>query len=453
MTKPLKKQLTVEVDDTFDKKSKGADLHIVKDFEGSSDESFERKFSLKSEFFEKNISLPPHKKLNNRNFTQVKVFKDSGVEEIDPSNLKEIIEETTGIRQVVVEKISLDEATRISLLFEPKDHTDRASKYLGVEHSKHLELYEEEDRQDESHSKSFSIEELENLVNNEFLNKASEDDAIEVKENGPLENNNRLEFRFPKKENNFVENTVSKDIEKSGISLKVKGKNNKVEKNLKYEKHTLSKKGPRKGQAYYYRAKDHVELYKIGNSYLKDFKSGVKSVSFASHGLDEEREKSVFGILSFFNYHENLNICVVTKSLENSFYEKITGGLSKREGQVFDEDLYYDFYTGEGFELIEFKELKRVERKITEYNFEAFLDQLQDSFDLILWDLPSTEILNSNKELYFPIIRSLDNVSFIVGKNKSKISQINEMVSYFTRYQVSIKGLLFSAQSKKGGDS
>lgn len=451
MTKPSKNQLTKEVDDTFENKSNGNQFKIVNGPEEISRNSFERKFNLKSEFFEKNISLPPNKNLNNGNFTQVKVFKDSGVEEIDPSNLKKVIEEATGIKQVVVEKISLDEATRISLLFEPKDHTDRASGFIGEDRSRYVELLEEQE--DELFSKSFSVEELENLINDEFLDKGFRKKVIEPIKEDSFEKNKKLTFKFPQEEKESIGISSNKSDDKTGITLKIKEKNNLVEKSLKYEKHTLSKKGPRKGQAYYYRAKDHVELYKIGSSYLKDFKSGVKSVSFASHGLNIEREKSVFGILSFFNYHENLNICVVTKSLENSFYEQITGGLTKREGQVFDEDLYYDFYTGEGFELIEFQELKKVERKISEYSFEEFLVQLQDSFDLILWDLPSTDILSSNKELYFPIIRSLDNVSFIVGKNKSKISEINEMVSYFRRYQVNIKGLLFSAQAKKRGGS
>jgi hypothetical protein len=189
----------------------------------------------------------------------------------------------------------------------------------------------------------------------------------------------------------------------------------------------------------------------VGSSFLKDFNSGLKSFSFSSSGLKEEREKSVLGILSFFNYHEDLRICVITNDLKESFYNKIAVNAQKREGQVFDEELFYEFYTGEGFEIIEFKELKRVEKKITAYNFEDFLDQILNSFDLVLWDLPEIEILDSNKELYFPVIRSLDSVSFIVGKNVSKISEINEMVSYFKRYQIPIKGLLLSEPHKDDG--
>jgi hypothetical protein len=236
----------------------------------------------------------------------------------------------------------------------------------------------------------------------------------------------------------------------SGLNLKLKGNEGK-EGALKYEKHSFTRKKSRSGHAYYYRAKDHVELYKVGSSFLKDFNSGLKSFSFSSSGLKEEREKSVLGILSFFNYHEDLRICVITNDLKESFYNKIAVNAQKREGQVFDEELFYEFYTGEGFEIIEFKELKRVEKKITAYNFEDFLDQILNSFDLVLWDLPEIEILDSNKELYFPVIRSLDSVSFIVGKNVSKISEINEMVSYFKRYQIPIKGLLLSEPHKDDG--
>lgn len=432
----------------------------------------EHEFKLKSEFFEKNVVVPEIDRENSSApITQVKVYREDGIDIVDPQQLKSFIKDNKGIKQVVVEKISIDEATRVSLLFEPKTHASQFTEL--VEES--LELLDQEEPQ--GLEKSFSLDELENFVNESFLKEPTPEknlkdqiseeiktEKVEVVDE-PSEKPKQVKFGLKTKRDLQVVTTEESHEEegpshsgtsekegKSGLSLKLKDHGKSTDGSLKYEKHTFTRKKSRSGHAYYYRAKDHVELYKVGSSFLKDFNSGLKSFSFSSSGLKEEREKSVLGILSFFNYHEDLRICVITSSLEDSFYGKIAIDAQKREAQVFDEDLTYEFYTGEGYEIIEFQELKKVERKITAYNFEDFLDQILSSFDLILWDLPEIEILDSNKELYFPIIRSLDNVSFIVGKNVSKISEINEMISYFKRYQIPIKGLLLSDPLKKGED-
>lgn len=455
MSKPLKKK-AIKASEVQVPEEQGK-LRIVgpKDLDSQGD-SLGSEFKLKSEFFEKNVTIPEIDRDNGVTpITQVKVYREEGVDVVDPQQLKKFIKENKDIKQVIVEKVSIDEATRVSLLFEPKHHASSENELTG-EKLDLLEQFPEEEKETQT-EKSFSLDELENLVNEGFINppkKTSIQDTLDERKD-IQESKAKARIQVVSKSPNLsqVEAKGSGHEEKvgeSGLNLKLKGSEGK-EGALKYEKHSFTRKKSRSGHAYYYRAKDHVELYKVGSSFLKDFNSGLKSFSFSSSGLREEREKSVLGILSFFNYHQDLRICVITNDLKESFYNKIAVNAQKREGQVFDEDLYYEFYTGEGFEIIEFKELKRIEKKITAYNFEDFLDQIMNSFDLVLWDLPEIEILDSNKELYFPVIRSLDSVSFIVGKNVSKISEINEMVSYFKRYQIPIKGLLLSDPHKDEG--
>jgi hypothetical protein len=512
MAKALKKNSIIEgevLDQANDR------LRVVDGGVPTGQDSLEKEFKLKSEFFEKNVQLPDvDKSKGNESVTQVKVFRDSGVNVIDPNELKSFVRENKDIKQVVVEKISIDEATRVSLLFEPKHH---ASEFISLvedqvgplsEQSRRAELLREETQDDDFDEKVFSLNELEDLINHEFISpnssvvdtgvdKKSHKDSpsatvVEVVEE---DDSSHLNFEFPKTEKASGENSAKKEesdkkkfsfghkSQRGGeskpsfrlkgesleskeeshfdskanngasdrMNLKLKSNEEGSEKKVNYEKHTFTRKKNKSGHGYYYRAKDHVELFKVGSSFLKDFRSGLKSFSFSSVGLKEEREKSVLGILSFFNYHEDVNICVVTPSLKESYYSRIATKAKKREAQVFDEDLHYEFYTGDGFEVIEYSEFKRIERKITTYNFEDFLDFILDSFDIVLWDLPDIEILDSNKEVFFPIVRSLENVSFIVGKNVSRISEINEMISYFKRYQIPIKGLLFCDSPSKDG--
>jgi hypothetical protein len=424
-------------------------------------------FNLKSEYWERDIQVPEtHDKGSVH--TSVKVYTDDDVKEIDPLKIKDIIRNTKGIKQVIVEKVSLDEATRISLLFQPKGVENNLlieDQLPGI-----LNSDVSDDQISKIECKNFGIQELEKYINSPFLeldlnnkkengvlkiNLNSYDEKTENKESAPKKKRSvkspkesaqkEEAVRPKKKEENSAE--TSKQI---GVSFKLKKDGNEVNKKLSYSKHTLSRKKGQTHNGHYYRAKDHMELFKVGSSFLKDFKSGLKNFSVIGHEMNEEREKTVFGLASYFNYHtEETDVAIITSEFQNSFYSNFLGDLEQRDRAVFDEDLTYKFFIGRGFELIEFSELRKVERKLKNYDFEYFLDDLSDRFDIVLWDIPDIDTLDKNKELFFPIIRTLDNVSIVVKENHSKIGNINEIINYFKRYQVKIKGLLFAKSSNK----
>jgi len=469
MTKALKKISTRDQTDRFEDEATPSETEQYSSHFGSD-------FKLKSEFFEKNVCVdktlsPQH----GEDFTQVKIYRESGIDVIDPRSLKEFIATHKGINQVVIEKFSLNEATRVSLLFEPMVGNQELSSLLEDQTQKHLQLVDKEDHSVAHENKApaekrFSLDQLERLINQDFFGVTSSTPIEPSK--ADESRGSKLSFSFPEAEAPQVndrddlqqkpslvlaksaKSAAFDEDDKAGQLLNLKLKSDRkpsLEKKLNYEKHTLTRKKAKGGNSFYYRAKDHMELYKVGSSFLKDFNSGLKSFSFASCGMALQREKSVLGITSFFNYHEDINICVITKDLAGSFYSSIAEGFSVKPREIFDEDLTYDVHHAGGFDIVELGELKKVERKLRNYDFEQFLDHLLDSYDLILWDLPDLKILDANKELYFPIIRSLDSVSFIVGKNISKASEITSMISYFNRYQIQIKGLLFSEEAPKGG--
>lgn len=442
--------------------------------DASEQSSLKDSFDLKSEYYEKNIEVSKSLLESEKDIvTKVKVHKKNSIVEIDANQIKEVIRNNKDIKQIVIEKISLEEATRYSLFFSPK--SDESNESLLLDHNKQL-AYKKSETLDH---KTWNINELDSFINSDFIQKSPvsesySDDQGEGKllfKHAPQSEKTKLKLVHCEKD--AVDENIDKPIydevkrSKPKFNLKLKNKDSirnelsgldsdDVEKTLKYQKHTLIKKKNRSNKSYYYKAKDHMELYKVGSSYLKDFKAGLKSFSFSSSGIAYDREKTVFGICSFFNYHEDLNICILTADLMKTFYNEICDDFEEKNMQVFDEDLSLNVYKAKGFDLIQYKDLKKVERKIKDYDFETFIDYLTDRYDLLFWDLPELSVLDSNKELYFPIIRTLDNVSLVVKKDVSKISEIGSMVSYYNRYQVDIKGLLYSSDLKKarsGGNS
>jgi hypothetical protein len=222
-----------------------------------------------------------------------------------------------------------------------------------------------------------------------------------------------------------------------------------VLKTIKYKAQILSKQKNLAHNGYYYKAVDHVELFKTGTSYLEDFKNGVRSFAFSSLGVTDARQKSIFGICSFFNYHTEVKTLIVAEDFKKSFFSFYVKDLKPKIKPIYKDGETYQIYSGPGFDVLDFYEVKKVYSKVPHYDYEEFLRELTNKYDLVLWDLPEMEILDANKEIYFPVIRMLDNVSLIVRSKETNLFQIRSLADYYSKYQVDIKGILFDNKKKK----
>jgi len=409
------------------------DVEVVSNDSNKSDKILDLKnFELQSEYVEKDVTLPnlSSEEKNAPEQTTIKIIRDTGVQTVSPKELKDIIRTSKDIKKVVVEKLSVNEASRVTLQYSPKkdeleDHQD-AALLSYIPETQKMSF------NDDQFLENVSLMEFEFILNAEFFNPNS------VFQTNKIANDKEIKLKLVKNEDESKSNWFDEPNE-----------NGESSKRVEYEKHTLLKKKGKQHNGYYYRAKDHVELFKTGSSYLKDFKDGEKNFSFISVGLDNVREKTVFGIASFFNYHSDCRIGIVTDHFEKSFYQQFVGELEKVERQILDEDLPFYVFEGKGFEIIELSNLKNVERKIKDHDFENFVEKMIDSYDLLLWDLPDMDSLKANKELYFPVIRVLDNISLIVSANQTKFKDIQNIIDYFKRYQIRIKGMLYHREASE----
>lgn len=454
-----KKILNPEVEQISDEKKmeKTSSLTVVSSVQNTSSDPFEN-FDLKSEYHEKNIRLKNPDLSNGQDeTTTVKVYRQDRIDTVSPNELASIIKNNTDIQQVVVEKVSIREATRVSLLFEPKWSQKLLDQSVSLSEQDFLPAPRKEAKK---------LIKLEAIINKDFL-APDKSEHVFVKNIRPeslkfnFGENDNVEIPKAKPEALNTENEKEKTKTSFKLSLKSKSESSESkevlnlddqEKNVNYSRHTFIRKRSKVHNGYYYRAKDHMELFKVGSSYMKDFKSGLKNFSFSSYGLREEREKTVFGVCSYFNYHEDIDILIITSDFFNSFFHHYVGHYEENYRSFCNEEFQLLFRLGKGFDIVDFENLKKAEKDIRHVDFESYLDELLSSYDLVLWDLPEISILDSTKEVYFPIVRNLDNVSLIVGANVTKSIEIHNLLEYFKKYQVNIKGLLFSRfASKKGG--
>ncbi len=388
--------------------------------------SFDMEFEEKSK--QVNLKTPSKEEMSAPNQTFVKIIENEGqVTNIDPKDLKEIIKTNKGIKQVVVEKIGVQEASRISLKYAKESSvkslkaSDRPK--LGID------------------KPALDIREFEKELNGEFL-------GIFI--NGPTFDNKNTVLVIDQDQDQ-VQNQDQAQDKKTKESLQVtpyKAFSSEDEdaslKDVSYTKHTLNRKS-KNHNGHYYRAKNHVELFKVGNSYLDDFHKGLKSFAFSSFGLDEDREKSVFGVAAFFNYHAHEKLCIVGEKTDKAFYFNFVKNY-KRKKIKLDDNVTLDYYESKGFDFVDFADFRSLEKRLRNTDFEDVLDLFIDQYDIILWDMPEISILDHNKEIYFPVIRTLDNVTFVASSGASKIKELDELKNYYKRYQVDLKGILFRTE-------
>tara|TARA_Y100000780_G_C13696051_1_gene422877 strand:+ start:88786 stop:90231 length:1446 start_codon:yes stop_codon:yes gene_type:complete len=383
-------------------------------------------FTLKSEYFEKNIQIDSElnekiqQSSDSEDITSIKVYKKNGIEEVAPESLKSYIESNLDISKVVIEKIGVEDASRVSLLFEPNENKAK------------LSLVEKDEQLVQ---RQYELSDLEDQMNDDFL----------MGNLGPSKQKDQKQARVTlglKSEENELSlesNTLFPDEKQTP--------NSSVEKSLSYEKHSLTrkqKKRSRKSAHYYYRVQDHMELFKVGSSYLRDFKSGIRSMGFSSYQLSRENQKTVFGLTSFFNYHDDLNICIITDKMKNSFYDEILKNKELRSDIYSDENVEYNFIHCEGHDFIEYSELTVLSHHCE--HLEDFISFLLEKYDLILWDLPDLKVMNRYREVFFPIVQSIESLTLIMAAEVSRGKELDSLLSYFQKYQVPVKGVLFKEE-------
>lgn len=416
------------------------------------------------------------KELIKKSESKVSVInKDDEKKEVDWGDLKEIIKTSNDIQQVIVEQIRLMDAARVRLVFDLENPEQLEKQKFDVLEKLQSEkkITSQEVTKKEVQSKKIDLYNLEQKINRDLF-KEREDEKIEEaeiikevqKEKSDIKINSEVKSPDTIAEAPSESTTTPKDIaEKEDKEDKVlslanqqkdvseegeQGKQLSVrdDDNVEYRKVVFLRKPERKvmDPRYFYQAKNHLELFKLGSSYHDDYKNGLKSFAFNSVGLDEERQQTVFGLSAFFGHQVKIEATIIAYDLENTFYLKKLGDLTRNKQYVFDEGLAYEYYSTTGLKIISFRELVRLAQNFRRHGIEEFLQDLVEKSDLVLWDLPNMDVMDKHKEIYFPVTRMIDYVTFVVRKDDSRISDINRMIDYYNKYNVRIKGIVMSTK-------
>ena len=393
---------------------------------------------------------PPHyDKSSDEKQTRISVVDRAGEKEISRGDLESYITQNRKINKIVIEEVKANDVKRTNLIFDekkkPRKQISSKSNLNGRSIEKQLnQSFLDGAVLGRSNTLKNEFEEaVALLAQNEKTQPKKKAQTIEVLAPDNIEKESEIDFgtsgsKSDKEEVKSEEEFIFSDLSMEDSS----GDENVAE--VEISRHEFKRKNNKSLSKLYYKVKNHIELFKLGDSYLRDFNRGIKSLAFNSSGMKGEREKTVLGVTSFLNYNAKITVTVVTDDLQKTLYHNHIQDLEEVKKPILGEDASYTCYATQGVEFVEFSEICDVMYQLGNTSFEEFVDQFVEGADVVLWDLPELKEMDNKKEVFYPVIRSLESVSLVVKANESKYTDLHQVKDYFEKYKVPFKGLVLA---------
>jgi hypothetical protein len=226
----------------------------------------------------------------------------------------------------------------------------------------------------------------------------------------------------------MMSNTAKKD--ELILEFNTKRPSKKIEKNNKNN--------------YFYKVANHSELYKLGSSYLEDFKAGLKSFTISSTGYFNSQQKTILGLASYFDHYDDLKIAIISNNLFNGYFQEIIENSESREIELVGSDYNLNFFSfHHHFDFIDLNIILDIPNKRDDIDYEVRINDIISYYDIIFWDMPDLKLIQEDPEGYYPAIQSFDSLSIIASQSATKSEEIDQIKEFFESYNIGIKGLLF----------
>lgn len=202
---------------------------------------------------------------------------------------------------------------------------------------------------------------------------------------------------------------------------------------------------------FFYRVSNPGQLAKIGQSYLEDFKNGVKNFAITSTNYKASQQRTVLALASYFDHLFDMKILIISDSLNKGVFEEVMSVKKTEFKSVSGSDNKIEvnhFY--HHFDLVDLNKLLSLTAgdKPT-FEFEVAMNSLLDEYDIVFWDTPIINTHKNNSKVYSHSISYFESLTIIVSPAVSRASDVNEIKEHFTSMGVNVKGVLFDSPETK----
>lgn len=203
---------------------------------------------------------------------------------------------------------------------------------------------------------------------------------------------------------------------------------------------------------YFYKIEDHQNLNRIGNSFLSDYKNGLKNFAFTSTNFIHSQQKTILGLACFFDhFQDNLKIGIVSRDLKEGVFSEIINESRSLVRQIphlpNTNFFYFQFY--HHFEFIDYNELIETGKSLpVQAEYESALDYLLSCYDVVFWDVPEMNNIVKHKAQFFPIAMKFDSLTIVAMKRNNQTKELDDIKNFFQNYGINLKGLIFDNEIK-----
>jgi hypothetical protein len=198
---------------------------------------------------------------------------------------------------------------------------------------------------------------------------------------------------------------------------------------------------------HYFSAKNHLDLFNIGNFYFQEFKKGKKNFALYADKDEMNSHDTLLGLASYFNYHESVKATIIIENFATSSIAKHFKN-TQRELRNYDS-IELEVLNTDGIDIIEFSSLRHLCKKLDREGFENLIEKIFLITEISFWDFPNLKNLDDDKELYFPLIQKINSFSVLLSRGKSKSSHLKNFLSYAKKYNMKVDGVLFDKGPKE----
>ncbi|MBY0516481.1 MAG: hypothetical protein K2P81_06210 [Bacteriovoracaceae bacterium] len=207
----------------------------------------------------------------------------------------------------------------------------------------------------------------------------------------------------------------------------------------------LLKSKEHKPSDYFYQVGNPMELAKIGQSYLEDFKNGVKSFAVTSTDYKSSQQRTVLALACYFDHLFDMKILIISDTLNMGMFVDVMNEATKEDVQVKNSTRTVKVnHFGEHFDLIDLDDLIHLNSKEKpNFEFERAMKSLLDSYDIVFWDSPTLNTFKNKSFTYRQALSFIESLTIIISQAASNSKDVSELKEYFSGFGVNIKGVVF----------
>lgn len=211
------------------------------------------------------------------------------------------------------------------------------------------------------------------------------------------------------------------------------------ERNLK-----LLQSKPHRPADYFYQVGNPSELAKIGQAFLEDFKTGIRSFAVTSTDYKSSQQRTVLALACYFDQLYDMKILIVSDTLDMGMFTEVmketTGEFVKVPDSVTSIKINHFSHH---FDLLDLREIQRMGEVRKDFGFETTIKNILSKYDIIFWDTPTLNDFKTKGFGYRRTLSFIESLTIIVSQSVSHANDVNELKEYFSGFGVNIKGVVF----------